>query len=316
MPTNQEFTTVSREDAEGTRHNDTLFQLLVNDAHEGEPVKSLASHIRFMHMPTKVLLWTHASVLPEWAFGQQEVNGNKNMNDRTTWWFIDDIIADGTGNDFRNRTVHVDAKKPTKRSFVKKFVELQILMLQHNAGLTAHHPYQSEPIEWPFDLSGISFWTQNEKQEQIYMIGNLLDWWVCAVAISVFVGIVAADMLARRRGLEPIEDGIRNRLYRNTLFFLGTWACHYLPFFLMGRQRFLHHYLPAHLASALVAGAVLNFVLIETVDYPVSVAGPRTRLRPEVRAEMNKTAWAVLLGILVLVTASFLWLAPLTYGLA
>jgi dolichyl-phosphate-mannose--protein O-mannosyl transferase len=39
------------------------------------------------------------------------------------------------------------------------------------------------------------------------MIGNLLDWWVCAVAVSIFVGVIGADMLARRRGLDPIEDG-------------------------------------------------------------------------------------------------------------
>ena len=36
----------------------------------------------------------------------------------------------------------------------------------------------------------------------------------------------------------------------------------------MGRQLFLHHYLPAHLASALVTGALLEFVF--TVD-PISL---------------------------------------------
>ncbi|RSH90275.1 hypothetical protein EHS25_001609 [Saitozyma podzolica] len=82
----------------------------------------------------------------------------------------------------------------------------------------------------------------------------------------------------------------------------------------MTRQKFLHHYLPAHLASALVAGSVLNFILVETVNFPVSVAGPRTRLRPAVRAKMGKIAWGVTLGLLVIVVGCFLWLAPLTYG--
>jgi dolichyl-phosphate-mannose-protein mannosyltransferase len=79
-------------------------------------------------------------------------------------------------------------------------------MLQHNAGLTADHPYASDPIEWPFSLSGVSFWTNNDKQQQIYMIGNLLGFWICSVGVSIFVGIMGADMLARRRGLDPIED--------------------------------------------------------------------------------------------------------------
>ena len=35
----------------------------------------------------------------------------------------------------------------------------------------------------------------------------------------------------------------------------------------MGRQLFLHHYLPAHLASALVAGAIVEFIFnIEPSD--------------------------------------------------
>lgn len=204
MATNQEFTTVSLDDE--TRTNDTMFQLDVVDAHDGEPWKSLSGHFKLRHVPTKVLLWTHAQALPEWGSGQQEVNGNKNQQDRTTSWFVEDIVADGTGNDFRNRTTHVEPKAIKHRSFIKKFVELQILMLQHNAGLTASHPYASEPVEWPFCLSGVSFWTDSETNQQIYMIGNMLGWWICAVGVSVFVGVIGADMLARRRGLEPIED--------------------------------------------------------------------------------------------------------------
>ena len=217
MPTNQEFTTVPHDNAE--RYNETLFQLDVFDAHEGEPLKSLSGHFRLRHQPTRVLLWTHPTAHPEWAFGQQEVNGNKNNQDRTTYWFIDDIIADGTGTDFRNRTAHIEAKVPKKRSFIKKFVELQILMLQHNAALTSSHPYASESVEWPFCLSGVSFWTNNDDQQQIYMIGNLLGWWICAVSVSVFVGVVGADMLARRRGMEPIEEG----MYFVGLFTRRAW---------------------------------------------------------------------------------------------
>ena len=117
-------------------------------------------------------------------------------------------------------------------------------------------------------------------------------------------------------GLLADLQGIRNRLYRNTGFFLVTWAFHYFPFFLMSRQRFLHHYLPAHLAACLVAGAVLNFVLIEDVDYPVSVAGLKTRLRPAIKARMNTVAWGVTLALVAAVIVMFLWLAPLTYGIS
>jgi len=49
-------------------------------------------------------------------------------------------------------------------------------------------------------------------------------------------------------------------MYNSTGFFFLAWALHYFPFYLMGRQLFLHHYLPAHLASCLVTGALIEFI--------------------------------------------------------
>ena len=98
-------------------------------------------------------------------------------------------------------------KKIRKLNFFRKFFELQILMIQHNAGLTDSHPYASGPINWPFLLSGISFWTgNNTDREQIYMIGNFVDWWLCILALSVFVGVLGAEQIARRRGIQAIPD--------------------------------------------------------------------------------------------------------------
>jgi dolichyl-phosphate-mannose-protein mannosyltransferase len=92
MPTNQEFTTIPTNDE--SRHNDTLFQIQINDAHEGEPWKSKSGHFKLIHIPTKVAMWTHPSPLPDWAFNQQEINGNKNSVDKSCTWFVDEIVAD------------------------------------------------------------------------------------------------------------------------------------------------------------------------------------------------------------------------------
>src|SRR5204862_3181398 len=74
------------------------------------------------------------------------------------------------------------------------------------------------------------------------------------------------------------------RMYNSTGFFFLAWALHYFPFYIMGRQLFLHHYLPAHLASCLVTGALVEFVFcIEPQDpeTPSAVKGHRrTRSRP------------------------------------
>ena len=110
------------------------------------------------------------------------------------------------GDDISGRTEKQPPKAPKKMNFFRKFVELQLLMLQHNAGLTASHPYASGPINWPFVLNGISFWTESDTQKQIYLAGNVIGWWTCVVGLSIFVGILGADLIARRRAMDPIPD--------------------------------------------------------------------------------------------------------------
>lgn len=110
-------------------------------------------------------------------------------------------------DDVLERTEATPPREPKPMNFFKKFIELQMLMLHHNAGLTASHPYASDPINWPFVISGISFWTSSTDQRQIYMVGNLLGWWTCTLAMSVFIGMMGAVILARRRGVEAIPEG-------------------------------------------------------------------------------------------------------------
>ncbi|KAF4611280.1 hypothetical protein D9613_007056 [Agrocybe pediades] len=310
MPTNQEFTTWPKDDR--SRHNDTLFQIFLVNGNPNEAWKTKSGHFRLVHVPTKVSMWTHPEQLPEWAFKQQEINGNKNPVEKTATWYVDEIIVEAPEADREEEKVPV--KVPKSMNFFKKFGELQLLMMQHNAGLVASHPYASSPINWPFLLSGISFWTDNDAKKQIYLIGNIIGWWTCTVALSIYVGILGADLLARRRGMDPIPDPVRNRLWNNTGFFLLIWAVHYVPFFLMNRQLFIHHYLPSHLASALIAGAVLNFVLSETINYPISAWGNKTRPRPSQYSDIGIKGPVILVGFSFIMFLMFVFIAPLTYG--
>ncbi|KAG8889578.1 hypothetical protein FRB98_003640 [Tulasnella sp. 332] len=315
MPTNQEFTTYEPDET-NSRYAETLFTIDVLEALDGEPWKSKSGHFRLTHVQTKVHLWTHAKPLPDWAYKQQEINGNKAVQDRSTTWFVENIITDEPDDESKNQTVVVEQKPVKHRNFFKKFFELQMLMLSHNAGLTASHPYASNPINWPFLMHGISFWTENDKKEQIYLIGNVASWWLCTLAISVLIGIFAADALARRRAVDPIPDDIRHRLINNAGFFVTAWAFHYFPFYLMNRQLFLHHYLPAHLASALVAGAVLNFIVTESIEFPISYAtasAPTTR-HPRTHTDIGSKAWTFVLSYALLLLGVYLYIAPLTYG--
>jgi dolichyl-phosphate-mannose-protein mannosyltransferase len=96
----------------------------------------------------------------------------------------------------------------------------------------------------------------------------------------------------------------------------------------MGRQLFLHHYLPAHLASALVTGALVEFVFnIDPVDIDEVSAGNATLTKNKKTAvQQNKPVrertgqqnllgmWAATGAILAVIVWSFVYFAPLTYG--
>ena len=91
MPTNQEFTSWPRDDR--SRYNDTLFHLYLIGGYDSEAVRSKSGHFKLVHVPTKVSLWTHRDQLPDWAFKQQEVNGDRNPVEKTATWYMDDIIS-------------------------------------------------------------------------------------------------------------------------------------------------------------------------------------------------------------------------------
>ncbi|KAL9046007.1 MAG: hypothetical protein Q9214_001053 [Letrouitia sp. 1 TL-2023] len=328
-PTNQEFTTVGIEEANGNRFNDTTFELKLENTKGKQDFKSMSGHFKLIHFPTRVAMWTHTTPLPDWAYKQAEINGNKNIQQSSNIWYVDEIPSIPEGSDRLKR----EPRKVKHVSFLKKYFELQRAIFFHNNALTSSHPYASQPIQWPFLLRGVSFWTQNDTRRQIYFLGNPVGWWIASSLLAVFAGIVGADQLSQRRGVDSLDERTRSRFYNSTGFFFLTWAAHYLPFYLMGRQLFLHHYLPAHLASALVTGALLEFVfnldpvaLEENVDGKLAgkgVAskkggGPGTkRVVPE-KNRASKSGmlalWASAGVLMTLVIGGWWFFLPLTYG--
>jgi dolichyl-phosphate-mannose-protein mannosyltransferase len=100
----------------------------------------------------------------------------------------------------------------------------------------------------------------------------------------------------------------------------------------MGRQLFLHHYLPAHLASALVTGALLEFVVtmdpagLEELSQGtipdgkggkkkgVTVVGRRTLSAKERMGSNMLWLWVAAGVVMVPVLWGWYFFLPLTYG--
>ena len=253
-------------------------------------VRSLRTHFRLRHTLTGCYLFSHKVTLPDWGFGQQEVTCNKNPTMPNSLWYVETNTHPLLVNPSDTKT-HVDMVNYRRPSFLDRFWELQNVMWETNAGLTDRHAYDSRPQTWPMLKRGINFWTKDHRQ--IYLIGNPIVWWSAFLSVLSYLGARGLLMLRAQRGFGDLKDS-RVRFYDQTCGFLALgWGLHYLPFFLMNRQLFLHHYLPALYFSILLLAVVF--------DFSTSTLRPRFRL-----------VAGVVVGVVVL--AGFVRYTPLTYG--
>lgn len=255
-PTNEEVVTVSEEEANGPDYQQTLFTFQgLNKRDAGSVLKSKGTLFRIFHVDTAVALWTHNDVLlPDWGFHQQEVNGNKKVTDTENNWFVDTIV-----NIDEERKAYVP-KEVKKLPFFTKWAELQRLMFEHNNKLSADHPFASQPYSWPGSMNGVSFWTKDSERKQIFFIGNIIGWWLQVISLATYSGIVIADLITRQRACYALGRITREKLYGPLMYFFIGWGWHYFPFYLMGRQRFLHHYLPAQLIASMFTAALWEVI--------------------------------------------------------
>ncbi|KAI8377587.1 glycosyltransferase family 39 protein [Radiomyces spectabilis] len=228
-----------------------------HDEEAGERLRTIHSKFRLVHIMQNCALFSHSVKLPDWGWGQQEVTCIKNGKIPKTIWYIESTVNDKLPPD----TPKVNYHKP---GFLSKFLELNRVMWETNKGLTASHPYDSRPESWPMLRRGINFWGKDFRH--IYLLGNPLVYWVCTSTVVLFVVVRCVLLLLDKRGVNIELGGLRRYYEESAGFFLVGWALHYLPFFLMGRQLFLHHYMPALYFNILLFGVIFDAVTVRLVS--------------------------------------------------
>jgi dolichyl-phosphate-mannose-protein mannosyltransferase len=152
---------------------------------------------------------------------------------------------------------------------------------------------------------------RGKDHRQVYLIGNPAVWWPSTFAIAVYIIVKGFSVLRWQRGYKDYNNGPSPPLSRPRTDKIATWrrydwaigvtvlgwALHYLPFYLMERQLFLHHYFPA------LYFAILG--LCQAWDFLTT----RSRF-----VEAPRRAGQITLVFLVVVIAVFFALQPIAYG--
>ncbi|XBW37022.1 hypothetical protein QEN19_002602 [Hanseniaspora menglaensis] len=313
-PTNEEITTVLVDDVNNENYEFTLFKLEFVSGKPTDPavpqMKTKYNKFKLVHVKTQVALLAHPEpILPDWAWGHFEVNGNKKIQEKTNQiWSIDSIKDLPSERDFSSS----DKFEQPKMSFFKKYFELQKRMFESNNALSSDHPFASSPEEWPLSLSGVSYWNDDSSRRQIFFIGNLVGWWLQMAFVLIYVVVVILDLMFDRRGFVLIDKFTRDSVYGSLMWLFLGWLAHYLPFFLMNRQKFLHHYLPAHLILC-----VFTAQFIEVGTYAKFIPSDcNDDAKIEGNQKLNCIKLHVLcIAIIVAVVFFFNYWRALTYGL-
>ncbi|CDK27790.1 unnamed protein product [Kuraishia capsulata CBS 1993] len=233
---------------EGDANDDFIVEIVKQKSKSGDAqnrVRAIETVFRLHHAMTGCYLWSHETKLPKWGFEQQEVTCPTQGIKSLGYWYIE-----------QNVSPFLDASAERvsypKLTFFQKLLELHQRMWQVNKGLTASHVYESRPASWPFLTRGISYW-RNEGS-QVYFLGNPVTWWASSVFLFGFSVYVVFSLLKWQRGYSVGSNSVVFNYNVQMSHIVLGWAIHYFPSFLMERQLFLHHYLPALYFSILGVG--------------------------------------------------------------
>ncbi|KAI9225614.1 MAG: glycosyltransferase family 39 protein [Piptocephalis tieghemiana] len=246
---------------------------------------SIHSKFRLRHHLQRCHLFSHKVKLPKWGFEQQEVTCIVNGKPKNALWRID-------GNVDSRIPPDAPTSHYVQPGFLAKFIELHQVMWAVNNGLTSSHPYESRPTSWPILSRGINFWTH--PSQQVYLIGNPIIWWGSSLSLLLWATFQVYLTLRAKRGYVDRMGGMKSYVWNLGGFLTMGWFLHFLPFILMSRQLFLHHYFPA-----LYFAILLLAVLFDAT----------TRRLPSL------PRWSLVALIMIPILLSFVLFSPYTYGL-
>ncbi|RKP09865.1 dolichyl-phosphate-mannose-protein mannosyltransferase [Thamnocephalis sphaerospora] len=265
---------------------------VVDDMYKGKPghVHSLTTRFHLRNVAFDCLLRGHNTHLPEWGFKQGEVvcDHKKDTSSSAALWNIEW---------HRNEKLPAAPRSAFRSSFLRDFAQLNAAMWTSNNALvpddTRDDRATSAAWQWPLMLVGMRMNGWGDSSIKYLLLGNPAVWLTSTVAILT-VGLLVVIYEARiRRGYHDWLPGECETFMFGAYAIAGGWFLHYMPFFIMGRVLYLHHYLPALYIAALAIPFLYDHFV-----------GKKSRAQQNI----------VYLSILIPVLGMFLYFAPFSFG--
>ncbi|KAJ1966191.1 Protein O-mannosyltransferase 2, partial [Dispira parvispora] len=217
-------------------------------------VRALLTRFRLRHVNLGCYLRSNRDALPDWGWKQNEVTCDPlRRDDVSNLWNVEY---------HRHEKMSPAPKNSFKTNFLDDVIHLNVAMAATNNALIPNRDkidiLSSEPSEWPFLTLGLRMCGWDDNRVKFYLLGNPVIWWACSAAMLVFPFIFFYYVIRQARHYRDWRKGEWDQFFHNAKLLWGGWALHYLPFFVMGRVTYLHHYFPAVYFSMLFLAFMID----------------------------------------------------------
>ncbi|KAJ7746290.1 glycosyltransferase family 39 protein [Mycena metata] len=220
-----------------------------------DKIHALTTRLRFKHQVLGCYLYAGSASLPQWGWKQIEVScvPENNPKDTHTYWNVET---------HRNERVPVTDFKGFKSPFLRDFWHLNVAMMNSNNALVPDPDKEdilaSKPFDWPFMYLGLRMCGWGDNQTKFYLMGNPIVWWGGGASLIVALGAFLVYLARMQRQYFVMnDDEWTHFLYVGKIALFG-WVLHYVPFLIMGRVTYVHHYLPTLYFAVLMFGHMLD----------------------------------------------------------
>ena len=264
----------------------------------------LTSSFRLKNEVLGCYLGVTGTSLPQWGFRQGEVVCYKNpfKKDKRTWWNIENN---------RNEILPPAPEnfKLPKTRFIRDFIQLNLAMMATNNALLPDPDKQDDLAssfwQWPTLNVGIRMCGWSPDKAKYFMIGSPATTWTSTVGVFIFAFITLYYIVRWQRQFVDFPSNHPQKLQKfimGGIYPMFGWGLHFMPFVIMGRVTYVHHYVPA-LYFAMI-------VFCYEVDAFASIFN-----RPRASAVSKIVYAAIYVTLYALVAGTFWYLRYFSWGM-
>lgn len=152
-----------------------------------------------------------------------------------------------------------------KSPFFHDFIHLNVAMMTSNNALVPDPDKQDDLAskwwQWPILHVGLRMCSWDDKVTKYFLLGNPFTYWVTTASLGVFGLVVAWYLVRWQRGYRELNNAEVDQIHYSGVYPIIGWVLHYLPFVIMARVTYVHHYYPALYFAILTFGFLVDWFL-------------------------------------------------------